>query len=142
MEPLLPGKAFDGFQGMPSHLKKLAPVEPFNGAVDHRREDPMKGALVAVVANLAEGRHGNAQLFLDLPAYRILGVFAIFDVPPGQAPVGTLKVAHSGVDHHEEVVPGTKDAAGGAQAGRGSAEKKSTHRDAQLQTDSQYTPPR
>ena len=92
MEPLLPGKAFDGFQGMPSHLKKLAPVEPFNGAVDHRREDPMKGALVAVVANLAEGRHGNAQLFLELPAYRILGGFAIFDVPPGRPQWVRLKL--------------------------------------------------
>ena len=100
----------------------------------------MKGALV-MIANLAEGRHGNAQLFLDLPAYRILGVFAIFDVPPGRPQWVRLKL-HSGVDHHEEVVPGTKDAAGGAQAGRGSAEKKSTHRDALLQTDSQYTPPR
>ena len=117
MEPLLPGKAFDGFQGMPSHLKKLAPVEPFNGAVDHRREDPMKGA---PCSGSRQPRRRKARQCAALPGSP--GVphprgSSPYSMCPGRTPVGTLKVAHSGVDHHEEVVPGTKDAAGGAQAG-------------------------
>lgn len=131
METLLPGKAFDGFQGMPGHLEKLTPVEPLDGAIDHRRVDPMKSPLVAIIANLPEGGHGNAELFLELPAHRILGVLAVFNMPPGKAPMGALEIADAGMDHHEKVIPGTKDAAGGAQAGRGSAGEQSAHRDAQ-----------
>jgi hypothetical protein len=52
-------------------------------------------------------------------------------MPPGKAPMGALEIADAGMDHHEKVIPGTKDAAGGAQAGRGSAGEQSAHRDAQ-----------
>jgi hypothetical protein len=102
----------------------------------------MKGPLVTVIADLPEGGHGNAELFLELSAHRIFGVLAVFDVPPGESPVRALKVSYARVHNHKKVIAGAKNATRGAQAGRGAAGEQSTHETAQSLLRLDYTPPR
>ena len=130
VETLLPGEAFDSFEGMPGHFKQLPAIEPFDGAIHHGGVDAVEGPLVTVVPHFSEGRHGNAQLLLELSAHRVFRRFAVLNVPPGESPVRALKVPYARVHNHQKVIAGAKNATRGAQAGRGAAGKQSTHESA------------